>query len=93
MGRALPLGNAARREIANVALGVKADSCGLAFEPLEIAYQIADLIGVQPEFRHVWMAGDNALAECFFKGLNRVTFVKFSKWRGRLEWTCRDLVD
>jgi hypothetical protein len=74
-------------------LEAKADTCGLAFEPLEIAYQIADLIGVQPEFRHVWMAGDNALAECFFKGLNRVTFVKFSKWRGRLEWTCRDLVD
>ena len=44
-------------------------SCTLAltFEPFEIADQIADLTGIQPELGHIPVSGDNAFAERFLK--------------------------
>jgi hypothetical protein len=45
----------------------------LPLEPLEVANQIADLTGVQPEFGHTWMTGDNAFAKRFFECFDRIT--------------------
>jgi hypothetical protein len=68
-------------------------STALSLEPLEIAYQIANLIRIQSEFGHIWMAGDDAFPERFFECFDRITVVKFSKWRCQLERTCRCLID
>ena len=42
-------------------------SSHLTFEPFEIADQIPDLTGIQPELGHIRMAGDNAFTERLFK--------------------------
>src|SRR5262245_29626542 len=65
----------------------------LPLEPLEIAYQIANLIGIQSEFGHIWMASDDPFTECFFKCFDRITVVKFSKWRCQLKRTYCYLID
>ena len=39
----------------------------LFFKPLEIADQIPDLTGIQSEFGHIRVAGDNTFAERLFK--------------------------
>jgi|SRR5215510_12900969 len=39
------------------------------------------------------MAGDNPFAERFLECFDRITFVKFSKWRCQLEGTVRRFID
>src|SRR5262245_27308421 len=65
----------------------------LPLKPLKIANQIADLTRVQPEFGHIWMAGDDTFTESFFERFDRVTVVKFSKRRCQLERTFGYLID
>jgi hypothetical protein len=64
---------------------------GLPFEPLEIADQVADLTRIQPEFWHIWMAGDDAFTECFFECFDRITVVRGAALSGlavtlSIEW-------
>ena len=50
-------------------------------DPLQIDHDGTDLLTAKSEFRHIWMARDDALAQSLLQGLDRVALGKSAEQR------------
>jgi hypothetical protein len=50
-------------------------------KPFEKGDQVSDLVRLEAELRHGWMAGRNPFGKCLFEAFDRVALVKVAERR------------
>src|ERR1043165_7036212 len=62
------------------------------FESLQVGDHVADLIRLEPEFRHVVVSGPDSFGKCFLQRLDRIPQMQRAEWRSDLQRALADLV-
>ena len=55
----------------------------LALDGFQVGDNGTNIVGIKTKFRHIWVAGHDALSERFFQGLDRIEFTERAERRRR----------